>query len=101
MPRYFFHVRDGQEYLDTEGTELKDLAAAQTYALQVVTHLIGKQGSEFWDGEDWRLHVEDEASLELFRLQFQAVMKPVPYRWGVGLFVYLSFALASHRPACR
>lgn len=78
MPRYFFHVRDGQEYLDSDGTELKDLAAAQIYSLQVVTQILSAPGSEFWNGEDWRLHVEDEAGSELFRLQFQAVVKPVP-----------------------
>ncbi len=76
MPRYFFHVRDGQEYLDPDGTELKDVAAAQIYALQVVTQVLSTAGSDFWNGEDWRLQVEDEAGTELFRLLFQAVMKP-------------------------
>ena len=74
MPRYFFHVRDGQEHLDTGGSELEDLAAARRYSVQVAAQLLGELDSEFWDGQDWRLHVEDEAGKELFQLRFQAVM---------------------------
>lgn len=74
MPRYFFHVRDGQEYLDADGSELEDLAAARRHSVQIAAQLLGQPGSEFWEGQDWQLHVEDDAGTELFRLHFQAVV---------------------------
>ncbi len=32
MPRYFFHVHDGHEIRDEDGTELADLAEARAQA---------------------------------------------------------------------
>ena len=79
MPRYFFHVRDGQEYLDTEGSELESLEAARLQSLQVATQLLSGLGSEFWNGQDWHLHVEDEVGKELFCLYFHAAIKFTPH----------------------
>ena len=76
MPRYFFHVRDGQEYLDADGSELENFAAAQLYSLQIMTQLLSTVDYALWNGQEWRLHVEDEAGKELFLLKFMAVMKP-------------------------
>ena len=72
MPRYFFHVRDGQEYLDTNGSELADVAAARQHSVEVATQLLGAPSLEFLNGEDWHLHVEDDSGRVLFRLNFQA-----------------------------
>ncbi len=84
MPRYFFHVRDGQDYLDPDGTELKDLAAAQIYSLQVVTQILSTPGSEFWNGEDdvaGRLRLE-----RLCQLTFDSAGKGVIGRhWTIEL----------------
>jgi hypothetical protein len=35
MPRYFFHVIDGQEIIDTEGTELAGSEEARAEAVVV------------------------------------------------------------------
>ena len=78
LPRFFFHVRDGTEYLDAEGSELKDLRTAQLQSLQVVSQLLGNLDSKFWNGQDLRLSVEDETGRELFCLQFQVTMNPNP-----------------------
>lgn len=73
MPRYFFDVRDGQEYLDDEGSELENLAAARRQSLQVAAQLVGELGSDFWNGQSWHLHVHAEAGKELFCLQLRVL----------------------------
>jgi hypothetical protein len=61
--RYFFHVKDGQVTLDTEGVELRDIGAAKKEALQASVELLeGMRGSNFWNGEPWTLWVTDEPS---------------------------------------
>ena len=77
MPRYFFHVHDGKDLPDHEGTELPDLASARKEAVALAAGLLGDRPDVFWDAADWRLDVEDEAGRVLFSLRFSAVAAPV------------------------
>ena len=44
MPRYFFHLRDGDHLLrDAEGAELLDLEAARTEALLVAREILSDE----------------------------------------------------------
>ena len=48
MPRYFFHVIDGKEFLDEEGTELAGLDEARAEAIVVSGEMMRDVGGRFW-----------------------------------------------------
>jgi hypothetical protein len=72
VPRYFFHIRDGRDYPDDEGTELPDLAAVRTEALKASGEMLrdSKGRAEFWSGDDWTMNVTDEAGQPVLTLRF-------------------------------
>jgi hypothetical protein len=71
MPRYFFHVDDGEFIPDHEGVELPDLAAAQSEAVAASGAMLQDLDGEFWKrSSSWQMHVTDEADQLLFTLQF-------------------------------
>lgn len=76
MPRYHFHVKDGKDYPDHQGTVLPDLAAARTEALRFRGALLGEAKNQFWEGANWTMNVPDESGVTLFNLAFQATMSP-------------------------
>ena len=51
MPMYFFHLRDNDDIMDTDGTELADVPAARAHADTVARELMFKTSGI--DGEDW------------------------------------------------
>lgn len=71
MPRYFFHLQDGTDIPDTEGTELAGTAQARAQAI-AAGEMIKHQGDVVWDGSEWRMHVVDEAGTPVFTLRFSA-----------------------------
>jgi hypothetical protein len=76
MPRFFFHVIDGQDLPDGIGTELPDMAAVRREALNTSGQMLRDGGDEFWSGEDWRMHVVDETGQEVLTLRFSATIRP-------------------------
>jgi hypothetical protein len=52
MPRYFFHIHNGISTLDSKGTELRDIYAAQEEALRLSGELLREMGGKFWNGEE-------------------------------------------------
>jgi len=71
MPRYFFHIHDGKDLMDTEGTVYPDDAAAKREAGRACASMIAEMGDEFWTGTKWRMDVMEEsgrhvASLHLY-----------------------------------
>jgi hypothetical protein len=82
MPRYYFHVKDGHDSPDLEGTELPDLEAARRAAVTMSGELLrdGVQDS-LWEGHPWEIMVTDgpdREGREYFRLCFTA-KEPTPY----------------------
>jgi hypothetical protein len=78
MGLYYFHLKDGITILDSEGTDLPDLAAVRRTALATATEILGgmKEGPAFWSGEPWKLWVTDQTSgggTNVLTLQFAAV----------------------------
>ena len=80
MPRYYFHLEDGQRFLDDTGIELRDIAAAQDEALQATGDIM-KGGPRsivtLWNGTPWRMWVTDKPHGEgrtFFALRFSAKM---------------------------
>jgi hypothetical protein len=76
MPRYHFHVADGRDYPDLQGTELADLAAARYEALRFTGSLLADHEHNFWNGADWSMRVTDAIDLTLFTLNFSATNAP-------------------------
>ncbi|CAN5440093.1 hypothetical protein BH10PSE12_BH10PSE12_38460 [soil metagenome] len=77
MPRYHFHVKDGQDYQDLQGTLLPDLAAARREALRFTGALLGEEVNQFWEGTTWAMIVTDDKGNVLFNLAFQATDDPL------------------------
>lgn len=80
MPRYYFHVEDGQKMFDHGGEDLPDIAAARAEALQVSSDLLkGGPSINLWHGTPWRLWVTDKpegAGKIFFTLRFSAEGEP-------------------------
>jgi hypothetical protein len=73
VPRYFFHVTDGENYPDLQGTVLeKKDAAARTEAVRFSGQLLNDTPDKFWSGEEWKMRVTDQDDLTLFELMFTA-----------------------------
>lgn len=72
MPRFFFHVRDGEVFEDLQGTELPTMVAAKNEAVRFAGQLLQDKPETFWQGHEWTVNVTDDANLTLFRLTFFA-----------------------------
>lgn len=83
MPRYFFHVRDGDDYPDLQGTVLDDLSAARTEAVRFACALLADKPETFWKADEWTLRVADGTGLTLFQLTFFATDAPA-VRGGIA-----------------
>ena len=70
MPRYFFHVIDGVETRDTEGTVLAGEAEARAEAIVVSGEMLKDLGGAFWSNGEWQVLVEDEAGNKVCALTF-------------------------------
>ena len=76
MPRYFFHIVDGDEIIeDCEGTELPDLEAAVLDALHSARHLLADRirRGELANGQ--RFEVRDEAGELVAIVPFQDAIR--------------------------
>ena len=76
MPRYFFHVHDGADYPDLQGTTLEGLTEARREAVRFAAALLGEQPEIFWASGEWRMRVSDEGDLTLFELRVLATDAP-------------------------
>jgi hypothetical protein len=80
MPRYYFHLEDGQVLLDDTGLELRDIAAAQNEALLASGNIIRlglDATATLWKGTPLRMWVTDKPNGEgntFFTLLFSAEM---------------------------
>lgn len=74
--RYFFHVRDGIDLPDAEGTEFGTLAEARAEAVRLAGQVIRDLAAKFWDERMWELLVTDANHLALFSLCFSGAITP-------------------------
>ena len=72
MPRYYFHVIDGREIIDNEGTELAGLREARVEAIHLAGSILRDEGDKFWKGEEWHMNVTDASGLSVLKLRFSA-----------------------------
>ncbi|RLP26346.1 hypothetical protein [Mesorhizobium sp. YM1C-6-2] len=73
MPRYFFHVDNGEFIPDETGADLPDLQAARREAVRAAGEMIDEAQESFWDHLSlWNMHVTDSDHRLLFTLTFGA-----------------------------
>jgi hypothetical protein len=74
MPRYFFHIHDGNSVLDDVGLDLPDIIAARTAAIELSGEILKHDLTErLLPHVFWRVEVSDSPALggrSLFVLQF-------------------------------
>lgn len=73
MPRYFFHVVDGRDYPDLQGTLLDNLQAARLEAVRFAGDLLSHNVESFWTGGEWTIQVADGTGKTLLTLKFLAI----------------------------
>lgn len=69
VPRYFFHVLNGEASIEETGTELPDLDAAQRKAVQTAREII--EAGEI-SKSDWLMMVVDDRGVIVMRLSITA-----------------------------
>jgi hypothetical protein len=76
MPRYYFHVRDGETSIDNEGTTFTSSVAAKAQALILMGEILRDEGRNHWTEESWYLHVMDEHDETVCQLRFDSDSRP-------------------------
>lgn len=76
MPRYHFHVTDGRDYPDLQGTVFPDLDAARVEAVRFSGDLLKDHADDFWGGQEWSMRVTDDNDLTQFTLLFVGTNAP-------------------------
>jgi hypothetical protein len=51
MPRYFFHLHNGQSLIDRNGTELGSLQERREEAVRMAGQMLQDGAARFWTGE--------------------------------------------------
>jgi len=72
MPRYFFHVIDGVETIDNEGTVLANVDEARAEAIVLSGAMLRDAGGKFWNNGQWQLRVTDAGGNKICALTFAA-----------------------------
>ena len=73
MPRYFFDIADGEDFLDHQGSEWPDLAAARVEAVRYAAEVLKEMPERFWNTEEWVMTVRDTLRRPILTLAFTAV----------------------------
>ena len=76
MPRYYFHIDNGQSFPDEDGTELANLTVAKCEAIKMAGAMICDAAGKFWDSAEWTMTATDERRLTLFTLQIVGTESP-------------------------
>lgn len=72
MPRDFFHVIDGRDLIDNEGTKFPNLRYVRAEAIRTAGAILRDEGDRFWTGTEWQMNVTDAAGQSVLKLRFSA-----------------------------
>ena len=75
MPLFYFHVYDGEVFMDDVGVELADITQARTVSLEKCRDLLTQRPGNFWTGEEWRIDVCCPRDVVRFSLNFRATIE--------------------------
>ena len=74
--RYFFHVRNGQDSDDHDGTDLAGMSVARLEALHRLGAMMAEHPERFTNAHDWRMEVTNATGLLLFRIDLLTTESP-------------------------
>ncbi len=78
MPRYYFHLRDGEDVLlDPEGRELSSLQAVHADALLEARSIISHEAIEGLVKLSYHLDVENASGAVVHRLNFEDAVEVI------------------------
>lgn len=80
MAHYHFHVHDGKEHPDEEGTDLASLEEAQHHAIRTLGDLCRENPTQFWRDEGLAIRVTNHTGLSLFSLHVTVVRSAALWR---------------------
>lgn len=72
MPRYYFHVINGDFIPDNEGIECGSEVAVKTAAVRIAGEMLRDQGLKIWSTGRYDMYVCDEKNRTHLRLSFHA-----------------------------
>jgi hypothetical protein len=68
MARYYFHVHDGIDMPDDEGTDFVDDGAARAAAIVAAGEMLRDLGIKYWEHSDWSMEVTDQVGATVCKL---------------------------------
>lgn len=68
MPRFYFHIRDGRDQFDMEGTELPDTETAHVEAIRLTGAVLEKEARRVAAGDRWTMDVTDEMGRPVYQV---------------------------------
>lgn len=71
MPRFYFHIHDGRDLLDTDGIDLADEAAAQIEAVRLMGEVLRDDAARVIQSAAWSLDVADGAGRLVYRIDLR------------------------------
>lgn len=80
MPQYHFGIQTDRQFVDEQGVDLADHAAARAMAIQTCGELMRDGGATFWGTRPWKVTVSDEVGLMLFTIEVVG-HGPTPTNW--------------------
>lgn len=72
MPRYFFHVVNGDFIPDNEGMEIAEVDRVKDEAVRIAGDMIRDQGLKLWKTGRYDMYVVDERNKTQLKLSFEA-----------------------------
>ena len=75
MPRFFFHLHEGQYLVDEEGLELADLSAARQRARDCVLDILSAEVKQGHLNLNNRIDIADESGAVVEGLLFRDALK--------------------------
>lgn len=72
MPRFFFHVVNGDFIPDQHGVECKDGDQVKAEAVRIAGEMLKDQGLQLWRTGRFNMFVTDERNKTQLKLSFQA-----------------------------
>ena len=84
MPRFHFHLMDGRDSPDPEGTELATTENARREALRFAGEMLAMISPNDPFAKRWEMQVTDDEGLTLFCLDFALTESPAVAQTGAS-----------------
>ena len=68
MPRFYFHIHDGRDQFDIEGTELPDTETAHVEAIRLTGAVLQEEARRVAGRDRWTMDVTDETGRPVYQV---------------------------------